>query len=239
MADYDLTYKAYGKQAILIEWPARIDASILQDILSFQKVLKNQKIADSIVAYHSLTLVLKQPVKNFQAWVEQLTTLYASRQQSPITRKKIWQIPVCYDALFGLDLDPMSKQIGMTASQIIAMHSSQEYLVYFIGFQPGFLYLGGLPETLHLPRKETPRLRVAPGSVAIGGGQTGIYPQRSAGGWHIIGRTPISLFDAKKSRLCFATSGDFLRFNPIDQTTFYEIQNEVQERRYEPKFTIR
>ena len=116
------------------------------------------------------------------------------------------------------------------------MHTSSQYLVYFLGFQPGFLYLGGLDSRLHNPRRSNPRLRVDRGAVAIGGEQTGIYPQDSPGGWNIIGKSPVDFFDVSKSRPCFAKAGDYVQFKPVDVATFDEISKEVKQRDYKPKF---
>ena len=117
--------------------------------------------------------------------------------------------------LFGVDLEVISKEKGLTKEQIITLHSASVYTVYFIGFLPGFLYLGGLNEKLHIPRKSTPRLQIKKGSVAIGGNQTGVYPNESPGGWNIIGNTPISFFDVSKDKPCFAKAGDGIVFHSI------------------------
>ena len=109
---------------------------------------------------------------------------------------------------------------GLEAAEVIHRHSAVTYRVHFLGFTPGFPYLGGLDPALVTPRRATPRLRVPSGSVAIGGAQTGVYPQAAPGGWHIIGRTPLSLFDAGRDPVCLLRAGDSLRFVPIDAPAF-------------------
>jgi inhibitor of KinA len=131
---------------------------------------------------------------------------------------------VCYDSIFGLDLIEISKQKGMSEDAIIKLHSQTFYTVYFIGFLPGFLYLGGLDEKLYFPRKETPRLKVEKGAVAIGGKQTGVYPNISPGGWQIIGNSPISFFDSSKGEPCFAKSGDKIEFYAISKEKYDDIK---------------
>jgi KipI family sensor histidine kinase inhibitor len=124
------------------------------------------------------------------------------------------EIPVCYGGEFGPDLDAVARHAGLTPERVVELHASAEYLVYFLGFSPGFPYLGGLPPELAIPRLEAPRTRVPAGSVAIGGSQTGIYPVESPGGWRIIGRTPARLFDPQASPPALLAMGDRLRFVP-------------------------
>jgi inhibitor of KinA len=124
-------------------------------------------------------------------------------------------LPVCYGGEFGLDLELVGAARGLTADEVIALHSGAEYFVSAIGFLPGFPYLRGLPERLHTPRRETPRTRVPAGSVAIGGPQTGIYPFETPGGWNLIGCTPWRLFNAYAQAPSLLQVGDRVRFRPI------------------------
>lgn len=124
-------------------------------------------------------------------------------------------LPVCYGGEFGLDMEMVGAAHGLTAEDVVALHSGAEYLVTAIGFIPGFPYLRGLPEVLHMPRRATPRTRVPAGSVAIGGSQTGIYPFETPGGWNLIGCTPWRLFNAYSSEPSLLQVGDRVRFQPI------------------------
>ena len=124
-------------------------------------------------------------------------------------------LPVCYGGEFGLDLETVGAAHGLTGTEVVALHSSVEYLVSAIGFIPGFPYLRGLPEQLHTPRRKTPRTRVPAGSVAIGGAQTGIYPFEIPGGWSLIGCTPWRLFNPYSQAPSFLQVGDRVRFKPI------------------------
>lgn len=132
-------------------------------------------------------------------------------------------IPVCYDAEFGVDLEDVARHTGIAASDVIRMHTAATYRVHFLGFSPGFAYLGGLAEALHTPRLGTPRKMVRAGTVAIGGSHTGIYPVDSPGGWRLIGRTPLKMFDAgdveRPSRL---EPGDRVEFRAIGRAEFEE-----------------
>jgi inhibitor of KinA len=134
------------------------------------------------------------------------------------------EIPVCYGGEFGLDLAEVCKLRGMTETQATDLHASVEYLVYFVGFVPGFAYLGELPKELVTPRLAAPRKRVAAGSLGIAGNQTGVYPFATPGGWRLIGRTPIKMFRAEKDGLSLLSIGDRVRFAPISAERFVEME---------------
>jgi inhibitor of KinA len=218
MTRFKLTYKPYGERAILVEWPEVISGDILKDIVSFKESItkKNTKpLVELISAYNSLLIIYGSYIKNFESEIQYIEKIYHTSKTSMKTAAVLWKIPVCYDTYFGLDLELISKEKGLTKKEIIRLHSEMVYTVYFIGFLPGFLYLGGLNEKLHLPRKAHPRQQIEKGAVGIGGKQTGVYPNSSPGGWNIIGNSPISFFDANKEKPCFAKSGDRIFFYPI------------------------
>jgi len=129
-------------------------------------------------------------------------------------------IPVCYGGACGADLPALAEACALSVDDVIRRHSTARYRVAMLGFAPGFPYLLGLDSALHLPRRAVPRTSVPAGSVAIGGAQTGIYPRDMPGGWHLIGRTPLSLFDVDAARPCRLTPGDEVRFVPITATAF-------------------
>jgi inhibitor of KinA len=133
-------------------------------------------------------------------------------------------LPVCYDIEFGSDLLDVAQHAGLSLDEVVRQHSSPTYLVYFLGFSPGFVYLGGLPAVLHTPRLATPRPSIAGGSVGIAGSQTGIYPVGSPGGWRLIGRTPVRMFDPEATPATRLQPGDRLKFSPIDRATFEDMQ---------------
>lgn len=137
------------------------------------------------------------------------------------THSPVHEVPVCYsDPEFALDIDAVARHTGLSATDVISRHSEVEYRVHCVGFLPGFPYLGGLPRELATPRLVTPRSEVAAGSVAIGGAQTGIYPANSPGGWNLIGRTPLRLFDPAADPPARFRAGDRLRFVPITREEF-------------------
>lgn len=130
------------------------------------------------------------------------------------------EIPVCYGGAHGPDLEEVAQHAGLDVPAVIERHAAREYPVAMLGFAPGFPYLLGLDQMLHTPRRVTPRTRVPAGSVAIGGAQTGIYPRELPGGWMLIGRTPLRLFDPRRDPPCLLAPGDRVRFRPIDAGEF-------------------
>jgi inhibitor of KinA len=133
---------------------------------------------------------------------------------------RIVEIPICYDAEFALDLDRVAERTKLSADEVVHLHSTAEYRVACIGFVPGFPFLTGLASKLATPRRDTPRKEIPSGSVGIGGGQTGIYPLRSPGGWNLIGRTPFKLFDPTKNPPSLLQAGDRVRFRAITRDEF-------------------
>ena len=236
---FQLTYKLFGRSAILVEWPANISQEIIQDIISFERQVKEiESILDTIIAYNSLLIRYQNPIIDKELTISQLKKIYAASSYLIKQDQFLWQIPVCYDVSFGIDLEEIANKKKCSVAEIIRLHTEGDYLVYFIGFQPGFLYLGGLHQTLHVSRKSNPRLRVDKGSVAIGGIQTGIYPQNSSGGWNIIGKSPLNFFDINASEPCFAKPGDRIQFVAVDLHTFYQIEREVANQKFRIKKSV-
>lgn len=139
---------------------------------------------------------------------------------APLPSSTVIDIPVCYGGEFGPDLESVARISKLSSNEIVQLHSSARYYVYFLGFVPGFAYLGGLPGALAVPRIESPRKSVIPGSVAIAGNQAGIYPFATPGGWRLIGRTPVHMFDAGRTPMATLAIGDEVRFRPITADEF-------------------
>jgi inhibitor of KinA len=137
---------------------------------------------------------------------------------------RIVEIPVCYAAEFAPDMDDVARHAELTTNEVVNLHSAAEYRVACVGFVPGFPFLAGLPNKLATPRRETPRKEIPPGSVGIGGAQTGIYPLRSPGGWNLIGRTPLKLFDAARKPAALLCAGDRVRFRAITREEFESLK---------------
>lgn len=236
MSKFQLTYKPYGERSILVEWPAKIDENILYDIINFKNLLLKYYFESNIqvkFAYNSLLITYDLTIDNVNDTVLALNSLYLSKKNVQRDNFKRWKIPVCYDDIFALDLEEISRTKKLSKKEIIRLHSEPIYTIYFIGFLPGFLYLGGLNEKLSIPRRPSPRLQISKGSVAIGGNQTGIYPNDSPGGWNILGSTPITLFDPLKDTPCFAKAGDKIQFVPIDLKSYEDISALIKAKVYQ------
>lgn len=221
MSKFDIQISQMGERSILIEWPQKIDEAILEDIISFKDLIlliHGSRIVNHTPAYASLLLQYDQPI-DFDDLKRELLEFYQSCKLSIKIDSKKWHIPVCYHPSLAVDLESFVKK-GIGHGEVVELHTSREYKVYMIGFLPGFLYLGGLSERLHLPRKTTPNLKTPKGAIAIGGQQTGIYPMGSPGGWHVIGRTPLSLFDINSDNPTPIKQGDNIKFYEIDLETY-------------------
>lgn len=235
LSHFILQYKPFGEHSILIEWPQIISKKTLQDVIFFKKRLENYYVKEKVYiksAYSSILITYNYTINNFYNQISTLKGIYSEGFEVENIVSKLWKIPVCYDVEFGLDLEDISKKSNLHISKIIELHTKPNYLVYFIGFLPGFLYLGGLDKRIHFPRKNTPRLQVKKGSVAIGGSQTGVYPNESPGGWNIIGNTPLNFFNVNNQNPCFAKPGDKIQFVSISKSQYSEIHNQVKSNKY-------
>jgi inhibitor of KinA len=145
------------------------------------------------------------------------------------------EIPVCYGGEYGPDLAHVAEHNGLGVEEVITIHTSKPYLVYMLGFTPGFPYLGGMSERIATPRLAQPRVAIPAGSVGIAGSQTGIYPIESPGGWQLIGRTPLRVFNPQAANPFLFAAGEYLRFAAIDAGSFQAIQRDVEQGRYTPR----
>ena len=233
MSQYPISLKPFGEQAILIEWPSRVEEEILHNLLEFAEFLRKEKLGEQnweyILAYNSLTLVHNTAIDSLENLISEIKQWYEQPKGELPLQRQLWRLPVCYDHEFGLDLPEVAERLGMSEEKVIELHSSHVYTVYGIGFLPGFMYLGGLPESLEIRRKEHPRLHVDKGSVGLAGKQTGIYPQDSPGGWNIIGSCPIPIFNVEKPKPCFVNVGDRIQFYPVNRAAYdlHKIETEV------------
>jgi len=223
-----------GDAALVIHYGERIDPLVNARVLASADWLRAAAwpgIVDIIPAYATLTVCYDPDVWLADELGERLAPLLsAARSRDPQpsgdTRTPV-EIPVCYEGEFAPDLDAVCAHTGLDATEVVRRHHAAEYRVYFIGFMPGFPYLGGLDPALTVPRRATPRIAVPAGSVAIGGQQTGIYPLATPGGWHLIGRTPLQLFDAARASPCLLRAGDRLRFVPVTRTRYRRLHDAI------------
>jgi inhibitor of KinA len=218
-----------GDSAVVATLEGQVDAALLARVTGLARAIgasAARGIMDVVPAYSSVTvfydpLHVAEPGDDAYARVcGVIESCAAQAAAGPEPEGRLVEIPVCYGGLHGPDLDHVAAQCGLTQAEVVALHWGASYLVHAIGFTPGFPYLGGLPAQLSTPRRERPREKVAPGSVGIGGSQTGVYPLASPGGWQIIGCTPLALFDARREHAALLAPGDRVLFKPITQAQF-------------------
>jgi inhibitor of KinA len=218
---------AIHDRALTIELSTTISEEINLLVMQIHAYLETHPFdgfIESVPAYSSLTVYFKEDVSIAKVEATLLEVYTQCIASSTNNTKSIQStkhiIPVCYDSEFGLDLEELVTTCKLSIQEIIAIHTSIEFRVYMIGFVPGFAYMGTLPITLETKRKNIPRLEVPKGSVAIAGLQTGIYPSTIPGGWNILGRTPINLFDKIKEPCSFLQAGDLVQFQSITKEAF-------------------
>jgi KipI family sensor histidine kinase inhibitor len=181
-----------------------------------QRLKDYPNVQEVVPGMNNITVLFSDARKELLDFAEHMQQCWEESQTlEPLSR--IIDIPVIYGGEYGPDLMQVAEHCGLTPHQVVESHASADYVVYFIGFQPGFPYLGGMPEILTTPRHAQPRLSVPAGTVGIGGAQTGIYPLATPGGWQLIGRTSLSLFDPEKSSPTLLQPGDHVRFVPAKE----------------------
>lgn len=216
------TYRLCGDTALSVELGETIDLDINRRVHRLHGKLKSRHVPGLLgmnPTYRALFIEYDPRLISF----ERLILLVEEALETPIPSgedTETVEIPVCYGGEFGPDLEEVAALHNLSSQEVIAVHSASLYHVYMIGFTPGFPYLGGLDPRLATPRKKTPRDRVPGGSVGIADQQTGIYPIESPGGWQIIGRTPLRLFDLKRSPVFLIRAGQAVRFRAIARNEF-------------------
>lgn len=225
-----------GETTLLLRFGERIDAATNARVHAAAAALRAAAlpgVTDIVPAYASLALHYAPtawhrrddvPWRSFATAVRE--ALAAATHASTRAARTI-EVPVCYGGAHGPDLEPLAAMLGMAGEAFAARHAAGDYRVAMLGFAPGFPYLLGLDASLHAPRRAQPRTRVPRGSVAIGGAQTGIYPSELPGGWQLIGRTPLALFDARREPACLLAPGDTVRFRAITAGEFDAIEREA------------
>ncbi len=235
------TIQPMGEKAILIEFEAEISEKMLEKVLSLKEVLENFFIKEKVEVintYHSLLIIYPFTIEDVYIKVSALKDLLDKANIGKKHKSYLFHVPVCYDPAFGWDLEYISKAKDLPVEQIIKLHLQPIYTVHFVGFLPGFLYLGGLEKALQISRKKEPRLEVPKGAVGIGENQTGIYPKTSPGGWQILGRTPLEIFDKNEDPPCKISAGDRIKFYTIDLQEYEVIQEQISTGEFQLKKEI-
>lgn len=221
-----------SEQGVIVEFGSTIDLRTNELVVAFAAAVERAMIAgvlDVVPTYHSATVYFNPLLTDAAAVTAQLRLLLETAAPAAERARPTHRIPVCYGEELGPDLIGVAERAGLTPSDVITLHASVIYHVYMLGFSPGFPYLGTVPDLIATPRLPTPRKQVAGGSVGIAGNQTGIYPQASPGGWRIIGRTPVRLFDLTRPQPFLVAAGDQVEFISIDREEFRNLSSDTHE----------
>jgi inhibitor of KinA len=216
-------FRIAGDCGLLVEYGDAIDPEINRKVRAMAITMARDTptgVVEFIPTYRSI-IVMYDPASTTASELKRdLLTLENRLSAIEIPPPDTAEIPVCYGGDLGPDIGFVAQNHHMEVEDVIRIHSEPHYQIYMIGFTPGFPFLGGLPESLHTPRLETPRSLVPAGSVGIANQQTGIYPIDSPGGWQLIGRTPVKLFDPKRANPFLLKAGDKLKFRPISREVY-------------------
>ena len=212
-----------GDRGLLLEFGDEISPEVNQKVRRIALAIRSRAIAgivETVPTYRSLLIIYNPLLLPMESLKKDLIKIEGELQQITLPEPKLTRIPVVYGGPYGPDLDYVAQYHEIPPAEVIELHCSRPYLIYMIGFMPGYPYMGELPERLVTPRLKTPRLSVPAGSVAIAQKQTGIYSVESPGGWQIIGRTPLKLFYPEKDPPALLHMGDWVQFSPITRKEF-------------------
>ena len=228
MANNSKTYFVFNERSILISYNYPINSKLISNLSNTRKIIVkhlNECIIEVVQSINSLLIIFDINKISANDLIKDLKRI-EDMEDDLSESNKIWQIPVCYDLKYAIDLENLAKEKKLSTSEIINIHKSKVYDVLSMGFLPGFMYLGFTDKGLYCERKEVPSLDVKKGSIGIALNQTCIYPQNSPGGWHIIGVSPLNFFDFKSKNPCFAKPGDKIQFTEISNKQFQKMKKE-------------
>lgn len=230
----DVRFLLAGDTALIVEFGDRVDRALSDGVLALSARVRACAIpgvVETVPTYRSL-LVHYDPRVTDSARIQTEIRKLLAEGGGEGAPARLWRIPACYAPHHAPDLQDVAERAGISVEEVVRIHSSTRFHVYMVGFVPGFPYMGDLPPPLTLPRRTDPRVRVPAGSIAIAVGQTAIYPVESPGGWHLIGATPIRVFDPSAPSPALFSPGDQVRFDPVDVSEFDAIAAEVEQGTY-------
>lgn len=227
-----------GDTAVVVEFGDVICRQINRKVRSFCSRLARANLegfVEAVPTYRSALVYYNPSILDWDQVIEKLQSLLDVLETDEPGPRRVTVIPTAYGGEFGPDLDFVASFTGLTPDEVVRIHTSRTYFVYMMGFIPGYPYMGGMDERIAAPRLGTPRLRTPAGSVGIAGSQTGIYPLETPGGWRIIGRTPLVLFDPEREEPSLLQAGSYVRFKSISVEEYRDIETMVKQRRYYPE----
>lgn len=225
-----------GDCSLLLVFGQEINPDINRKITAVVKLIRHQHILglmDIIPSYCAILINYNPHIIKYIDLRRRIEKILRMDINSVSREKRIFDIPVLYGGIYGPDIENIASSAGISVEEVIKIHSSSDYLIYMLGFLPGFCYLGGLDERIHTPRLPNPRLKITAGSVGIGGASTGIYPMDSPGGWQLMGRTPVKTYDPDRKNAILFEAGDYIHFVPVTEERYKEIKILVDKNEYE------
>ena len=224
-----------GDCALVMEFANEISKEVNARIRQTTKAIeKIEGVIEVLPTYRSITIFYRPDQITYDELVTKLQTIKEGNEEGDSLSRRI-EIPTVYGGEYGPDLAYVAQHASLSEEEVIRIHTGTDYLVYMLGFSPGFTYLGGLDERIATPRLESPRVKIPAGSVGIAGSQTGMYPSESPGGWQLIGRTPLKLYDPEKEPPVFIQAGDYIRYVAITESEYAEIEEQVNAGRFQVK----
>jgi inhibitor of KinA len=236
--------RAAGERGLVVELGDRIDPEVNARVRWLARAVASRlgdRALEVVPTYRSLLVVhdpLRVPRKRLVRDVTALLAELPVEPEATAAAGRVLRVPACYGGELGPDLEDVARYSGLAPDQVADIHAGATYTVCMLGFTPGFPYLGGMPPRIATPRLETPRQRIPAGSIGIAGEQTGIYPVESPGGWRLVARTPLRLFDPGAPSPFLLAPGDRVRFAPVSRADFEEIARQVAARRYAPEIDL-
>jgi len=227
-----------GDSALFVEFGDTIDPELNRRVRQLHLAIHEAGlpgVVESVPTYRSLLVYYEPQLVCAEDLIAGLDRLARKAGESELPPPVVIEIPTIYGGEYGQDLDFVARHNGLSPEEVIRLHSEKDYLVYMLGFIPGFPYLGGMSPRIRTPRLATPRARIPAGSVGIAGSQTGIYPAESPGGWRIIGRTQLKLFDPARKPPALLQAGGYVRFAPINDGEFIRIREQIGQATYRLK----
>jgi KipI family sensor histidine kinase inhibitor len=233
---------AAGDAALTVEFGGTIDPAINDQVITFAQAVNGLSLSgliETVPTYRSATVYFDPVVTDVDWLTARLQALANDVPHACMRETRTREVPVLYGGACGPDLPDLAAFTRLSAQEVIAVHASVEYRVYMLGFLPGFPYMAHVPDTIAMPRLASPRARVPKGSVGIAGSQTGIYPVESPGGWRLIGRTPLRLFEASRTAPFLLQPGDRVRFVSIDQGEYDRLSAESNKAKGKGKSEVK
>jgi inhibitor of KinA len=227
-----------GDRALSVELGDEISREVNARVLALDYLIRQQGlpgITETVPSFRSLLVYYDPFLVGYEPLAVVLRELAARARPEVLPPARIVELPCCYGGQLGFELEAAAAKLDLTADEVVRLHAGAEYYVDFVGFTPGLPYLSGMPERLFIPRLETPRVKTPPGSVSIGGMQCCIYSVESPGGFWVLGRTPVRLYDPAAPDPILFRAGDRVRFRAIDRAEFDTIAEAVAAGRYEPR----